>query len=224
MIRTIYLFDLDGTLTDPQEGITKSIRYALDAFGIQEEDASKLMRFIGPPIRDAFREYYDFTEEEAEQAVAKFREYFSVKGIFENVPYDGVVQALKRLKEEGLTLAIATSKATVYAKQIAEHFEFAQYFDFIAGCEMDGTRSRKSEVIQYALDAVDPKRQRPVVMIGDREHDVIGAKEMGIDGVGVTWGYGSRKELQEAGAKWIVDTAEELVDLLLREGVSDIGE
>lgn len=210
-MKILCLFDLDGTLTDPKIGITKSVAYALNSFGIQVSDLDELTKFIGPPLRDSFRKYYDFSDIEAEEAVAKYREYFSDKGIFENSLYDGIIEMLARLKVEGITMAIATSKPTVYAEKIAEHFGFREYFEAVIGSELDGTRSRKSEVISYALDAVDPDRKMSAVMIGDREHDIIGGRETGIDTIGVTWGYGSHIELEQAGATRIVDSPDGLL-------------
>ena len=209
------LFDLDGTLTDPKVGITKSVAYALNSFGIHIADLDDLTRFIGPPLRDSFQDFYNFTEAQAEEAVSKYREYFSVTGIFENTLYNGILEMLAYLKDENVTMVIATSKPTVYAERIAEHFGFMKYFSLVSGCEFDGTRSRKSEVICYALDIVDPGRNMTAAIIGDREHDIIGGRETSINSIGVTWGYGSRFELEEANATWIVDTTDELCRLIL---------
>ena len=210
------LFDLDGTLTDPKEGITKSVRYALNHFSIEVKDLDELTKFIGPPLRDSFREFYNFSEKEAEEAVSKYREYFTEKGIFENTLYSGTIDMLDKLKSGNITMLIATSKPTLYAKKIAEHFKFANYFDFIAGSELDGRRSLKNEVIDYALKSVSCSQKKPpIIMIGDRKHDITGAKEMGINSIGVTWGYGSRTELEEAGATQIADCMEELCRLVL---------
>jgi len=214
-VKDLCLFDLDGTLTDPKEGITKSVSYALNSFGIQVASLDDLVPFIGPPLRDSFRKYFRFTEEETEIAVGKYREYFSETGIFENFLYQGVSEVLEQLKAHGITMVIATSKPTVFAKKIAEHFGIRKYFDLIAGSELDGTRSRKSEVIDHALNAVDPLRKKVPVMIGDREHDIIGARETGIDSIGVTWGYGSRMELETAKATRIVDNPNEMCRVIL---------
>jgi len=210
----ICLFDLDGTLTDPKEGITKSVRYALEHFSVEVRSLDELEKFIGPPLKDSFQEFYGFSESEAELAIAKYREYFTDKGIFENIPYKGLFEMLENLKNNGITMAIATSKPTVFAKKIAEHFKFNQYFEFIAGSELDGTRSRKAEVIEYVLDSIDPSRQKSAIMIGDRKHDIIGAKEMNIPSIGVTWGYGSRAELEEAKPSWLVSSFDELCSVV----------
>jgi phosphoglycolate phosphatase len=213
------LFDLDGTLTDPKVGITKSISYALDSFGIHVENLDDLKKFIGPPLRDSFREYYNFSVQESEKAVSKFREYFSDTGIFENTLYDGIIEMLARLKDKKIMLVIATSKPTVYAEKIAEHFKFKKYFEFIVGSELDGTRSRKSEVINYIINEVDPERKKSAVMIGDREHDIIGGRETGMDSIGITWGYGSNSELEKAKATWIVNSPDELFNCIMGEHI-----
>jgi phosphoglycolate phosphatase len=206
------LFDLDGTLTDPKEGITNSFAYALKAFHLAVPDASDLLKYIGPPLRESFGDFVPAGQIEA--AVAKFREYYTVTGLLENRLYDGMIDLLRKLKADGAMLAIATSKVTEYAEKIASHFGFREYFDFISGCEMDGTRSAKDEVIEYALQKMNPENKITTVMIGDRKHDIIGAKKTGIDSIGITWGYGSRQELAEAGAGRIADTPEELYRML----------
>jgi phosphoglycolate phosphatase len=211
------LFDLDGTLTDPKAGITKGIRYALASFGIEVADLDELEKFIGPPLYDTFRDFYRFSEAETEEAVARYREYYSETGIFENKLYGGIIEMLEKLKSSGVTMLIATSKPDVFAERIAEHFRFRPYFDLVAGSLLDGTRSRKSEVILYALGIADPGREKSAVMIGDREHDIIGAREAGIESIGITWGYGSRSELEEAKAARIAGSPEELLSLILGE-------
>ena len=216
-MKNLCLFDLDGTLTDPKIGITKSVRYALGFFGVQVADLDELRKFIGPPLRDSFRDFYNFSASEAEEAIGRYREYFSDTGIFENTRYDGIVEMLVRLKSENAMLAIATSKPTVYAERIAEHFGLRQYFELVVGSELDGTRSRKREVIKFVLDAMDSERKKSAVMIGDREHDIIGARETNIDSIGVTWGYGSRAELERAGATWIVDNPIDLYQTIIEK-------
>lgn len=207
------LFDLDGTLTDPMEGITKSVQYALKKQGIIEEDLWNLTKFIGPPLMDSFQKYYGFSEEEAKQAVVDYREYFSPTGKFENKVYEGIPTMLAALKEQGFTLALATSKPEVFALDILEHFELKQYFDFVGGALLDG-RTDKAEVISYVLTSIEAKKEE-TVMIGDREHDLIGAAKNGLFSVGVLYGYGDREEHEKAGAGQIVETVEELKDYLL---------
>jgi phosphoglycolate phosphatase len=214
----ICLFDLDGTLTDPKLGITKSFQYALSAFGIREE-LDNLTKFIGPPLRESFRDFYGFSDIETEKAVAKYREYFTEKGLYENTVYPDIPEALRKLKAKGKTLAIATSKVTAYANRILEHFNLDEYFSFVSGDEMDGnlTKNGKRDVISIALDAFASERKFTAVMIGDRKHDIIGAREAGVDSIGNTWGYGSLDELESAGATWIVDSVDELCRLLIGE-------
>ncbi|MBP3474778.1 MAG: HAD family hydrolase [Lachnospiraceae bacterium] len=223
------LFDLDGTLTDPKIGITTCVQYALHKMGIEEPDLDKLEPFIGPPLTDSFRDFYDMDEEKAGQAVNYYRERFSTVGLFENEVYPGIPEMLAELKKTGKRLAIASSKPTVFVKKILEHFEICQYFDVIVGSELDGTRSRKEEVVEEALRQLLPGQEketekypdgnggidRAVVMVGDRKFDVEGAKEHGIASVGVAYGYAAEGELAEAGADVIVETVEELAKALL---------
>lgn len=209
-----FLFDLDGTLTDPMVGITKSVQHALRYYGIEETDLQKLCPFIGPPLKDSFMKYYGFSEDKAVEAISKYREYFSGTGLYENLEYPGIREMLSSLKAAGKKLYVATSKPELFSKQILEHFHLTEYFEFIGGANMDETRVKKGEVIRYVLEEnglIDLDR---VAMIGDREHDIIGAKENGLDSIGVLYGYGSREELSAAGADWIVDTVEELGSLL----------
>ena len=216
-IAKLCLFDLDGTLTDPKIGITKSVNYALNSFGIYVADLDELDKFIGPPLWESFHDFYGFTEAEVKVAVQKYREYFTEKGIFENSLYPGIIEMLENLSNADVTMAIATSKPTVFAARIAEHFGFAKYFAFIAGSELDGARSKKSEVINYALDNIDSERKMTAIMIGDREHDIIGGREAGVITVGVTWGYGARAELVEAGATWLAGAPDELYHIITNE-------
>jgi phosphoglycolate phosphatase len=209
------VFDLDGTLTDPKTGITKSYQYALSAFGIHEE-LENLVQFIGPPLRETFSKTYGFSPDDTEKAVAKFREYFSKTGILENTVYPGIPELLQALTDKGKVLAVATNKVAVYSRRILEHFGLAQFFSAVSGDEMDGslTTHGKREIIRLALDAPDPERQKAAVMIGDRKHDILGARDVGIDSIGVTWGYGSRAELEEAGATRIAESPDELLKML----------
>lgn len=211
------LFDLDGTLTDPKEGITKSVQYALKHFGI-EEDAENLLRFIGPPLQQSFMEYYDFDEEKANLAIAKYRERFSKVGVFENGVYEGVEELLKALKENGKIVAVATSKPEVFARQIIEHYGLSQYFDVIVGSELDGTRSKKAEVIEEVLRqlGISEEEKLHIIMIGDRKHDIIGAKACNLNSIGVEFGYAEENELRLAGADYVVETVQELRCLLMQ--------
>lgn len=214
MDKKYYLFDLDGTLTDPKEGITKSVSYALKSYGIDVQDLDTLNKFIGPPLLEAFIEYYGFSEAAARGAIEKYRERYSRTGIFENKLYDGIEDTLKKLVDAGKTLLVATSKPTFFATKILDHFGIAKYFKFVAGSELDGTRTKKSEVIKYALESMGITDLAACVMIGDRMHDIIGAKETGLESVGVLYGYGSREELEAAGADKIAESIESLCILL----------
>ena len=210
------LFDLDGTLTDPGEGITRSVAYALESFGIHVPDRKVLYPFIGPPLLDSFMEFYGFSEKDARQAIEKYREYFGKQGIFENELYSGVPEALEELKKAGGRLVLATSKPEPYAKEILEHFHLMGYFDFVSGSQLDGTRSKKGEVIAYALGHCGKGAEDKALMVGDRKFDVLGAKACGIACAGVEFfGYAAPGELAEAGAAAVVQTPEELEDYIL---------
>ncbi len=213
--KAFILFDLDGTLTDPAIGITKSVNYALELFGIQTEDLKGLCKFIGPPLKDSFMKYYGFNEARAAHAVEKYREYFSKTGIYENELIEGIDMLLAKLSQSGRRLIVATSKPKVYADIILEHFGLMKYFSLVCGSELDGTRVNKDEVITYALEMAGISDLSSAVMVGDREYDVIGARRAGIDCIGVLFGYGSRGELQEAGATLVVGTVEELGAVLM---------
>ena len=208
-------FDLDGTITDPKTGITHSVQYALKAFGIPVDDPDRLCGFIGPPLKDSFMHFYGMDESDAVLAVAKYREYYTDRGMFENIVYDGVEDLLSSLQSAGKRLVLATSKPTVYATEILRHFGLLSYFDFISGSNLDLTRCDKAEVIAYALEktGVSPDH---TVMIGDRFHDVVGAKKTGLDSVGVLYGYGSREELEQYGAGHLVEDIPSLKELLLK--------
>lgn len=213
MYNTI-LFDLDGTLTDPGIGITNSVAYALRKFDIEVSDRSELYKFIGPPLMDAFSEYYGFSKEDSEKALAFYREYFSVKGLYENVLYDGTLDMLNKIKKSGKNILLATSKPEKFAITILKHFNIFNYFDFIAGATMDETRNKKDDVIKYALDTFGIADTSEALMIGDRKHDILGAKKFSIDSVGVLYGYGSKEELTNAGATYIAETTEDILKYL----------
>lgn len=210
---TSILFDLDGTLTDPKEGITKSVEYALNKFDIQIEHLDLLLPYIGPPLYDSFVELHSFTEEQALQAVAFYRERYSTLGIFENKVIDGIPLMLENLKKNSYSLYVATSKPTVFAEQILKYYNLDHYFEFVGGSNLDGSRSKKQEVIQYVLDqnAILPDE---ALMIGDRKHDIIGAIGCGVESIGVTFGYGSKEELEQAGADHIAYRVEEIADII----------
>ena len=208
------LFDLDGTLTDPKIGITKSVKYALNKMGINNVATESLVKFIGPPLGESFTKYYGFDKEQADFAIRYYREYFSETGIFENTIYVGIDSLLHELQEKTIKLIVATSKPTVYARIICEHFSILQYFTEIEGSELDGRLSKKSELIGYIVKkhCIDKDK---VLMIGDREHDVIGANNNNIKSIGVGYGYGSREELEASGATYYVSTIKEVSNLLI---------
>ena len=209
------LFDLDGTLTDPGLGITNSVMYALRKFGINVSDRSQLYPFIGPPLRDSFRVYYGFSDEQCERAVRYYREYFKKSGMFENEVYDGICELLTRLKASGRTLVVATSKTEVFALEILRHFDLYKYFDFVAGATLNDVRNQKADIIKYALETLNITEKKSAIMIGDRKHDIIGAKETGLDSIGVLYGYGTYDELKNAGATYIADTPADIWNKVL---------
>jgi len=211
----IILFDLDGTLSDPKEGITKSVQYALGKMGIVEPDIDRLAAFIGPPLHVSFSEVYGFEEKESKRAIDFFRERFKEKGMFENVLYPNIPLLLTALKESGYVLVVATSKPTIFAEQIIKYFELEEYFQLIVGSNLDGTRSSKTEIIQYILDKYADFPPSEFVMIGDRKHDIIGAKNTGIDSIGVTYGYGTLEEIRDSEPTYIVTGVKQLKDQLL---------
>lgn len=206
------LFDLDGTLTDPMMGITKSVRYALNYYGIEVNDLNDLLPFIGPPLRDSFKEYYGFDEAKANEAVEKYREYYKTDGIFDNKVYQGMVECLQTLKDNGKKLYVATSKPEFFAKQIIEYFSLSKYFEYVVGSEFN-SREKKAEVIEYVLKTNQIDND-DVIMVGDRKHDIIGAHENKIPCVGVLYGYGTEDELKQYQADYLVSTVEELTELL----------
>lgn len=209
-----FFFDLDGTITDSAPGITNSVIYALKKYGIEENDYEKLCKFIGPPLDVSFQEYYGFSKEQSLEAIEYYREYYKDKGIFENSVYDGFEAVVKQLKEAGKRLIVATSKPEPFARRIIEHFGLSPYFDYVAGMELDGRRGSKEEVINYALEACGIKDKSKVLMVGDRRHDVIGARAAGIDCLGVLYGFGTREELEAAGAAYIIERPEEILNFI----------
>lgn len=214
------LFDLDGTLTDPKEGICTCVQYALKDFGIDEPDLDKLEPFIGPPLADSFRDFYGFSPEDCKKAVAKYRERYGEKGAYENKVYPGIKHMLKSLKRNGFHMCVASSKPQMFVEAIMEHFGLAPYFDAMVGSNPDGTRSDKAEVIDEALRQLFGKKTvdvSQVYMIGDRKFDIIGAHKKGIECIAVTYGYGDFEELFEEHADYIVFSPGELENLLLRQ-------
>ncbi|RHR38147.1 HAD family hydrolase [Parabacteroides sp. AF18-52] len=209
------LFDLDGTITDSETGITRCVAYALNYFGIQVNDLRELSPFIGPPLLDSFKDFYNFTDEQATVAVAKYRERYADKGILENELYPGIKELLADAQKNGKTVILATSKPEIFAKRILDHFGLSDYFSFVAGSGLDGSLHTKTDVINYILQSNQITNLESVVMIGDRKHDIIGAKNVGIDSIGVLYGFGDYKELSDAGADHIAEDIPALRKLLL---------
>ncbi len=207
------LFDLDGTLTNPKEGITNSVAYALKRYGIIVENKDELVPFIGPPLYDSFMKYYGFDRKKAEEAVEVYREYFRPYGIFENIVYDGIGEILNSLKEIGYTLLIASSKPEEFVKQITKKFQLEEYFSEQVGSTMDGSLIKKADVINEAIRRLDLNKAE-TVMVGDKSHDIIGAKTAGIDGIGVRWGFASEGELEAEKPVFIAETVADLYDFL----------
>ena len=207
-------FDLDGTITDSGLGITKSVQYALRAFGIEETNLKKLEPFIGPPLKDSFMEFYHMDEEQANKAVKGYREYYEVTGLFENEVYDGIPNVLKQLKEAGKEMVLATSKPEVFAKKILEHFQLDSYFSIIAGADLEGNRVEKLDVMKYAIGLANSEDYPQIVMIGDRKYDIEASNQLGIETIGVLFGFGSREELERAGATYLVETPAEIQKIL----------
>jgi len=210
----VLLFDLDGTLTDPKPGITKSIQYALAQFGIHEPDLDKLIPFIGPPPTESFQLHYGFDEVQARQALAFYREYYTAGGMYDNAVYPGVVDLLATLAAQQKRLLVATSKLTVFAEQILAYFQLDGYFERIIGSNLDGTREAKTEVIAYALAADPAIARHTALMIGDRKYDILGAHENGLHSVAVGYGYGTQDELMAASPTHLVSTVDQLARLL----------
>lgn len=216
MNKTHILFDLDGTLTDPGLGITNSVAFALSHFGITVSDRSELYRFIGPPLMDSFMEFYGFSEEQATEAVRVYREYFADRGWAENTVFDGIEDLLAALVAEGKTLLVATSKPQVFAEKILHHFGLAKYFTHICGVALQAPRGYgKAEVIREALAKARVTDFSTAVMVGDRHHDIDGAKAVGLESIGVLYGYGDREEHEAAGADVILESVAELRSVLL---------
>ncbi|MGG3282366.1 HAD family hydrolase [Paenibacillus solani] len=203
------LFDLDGTLTNPREGITKAVQYALDKHGINVSDLSELECFIGPPLQATFAEKYHFNENKAWEAVLSYREYFKETGMYENEEYEGIRKLLETLLMQGRQLYVATSKPTVFAVTILEHFGLSSYFTMVCGSELDGTRSAKSDIIQHVLDTCRIDKS-DAVMIGDRKHDLIGAQNCGVDSIAAGYGFGSEEELAACEPTYYFKTVEEM--------------
>ena len=204
-------FDLDGTLTDSGEGIINAAVYALEKYNIEVNDRSELRKFIGPPLQDSFSTDYGFSEDEIEDVIKTFREYYSEKGIFENTIYENIQTVLFELKTRGKKLVVATSKPEVFTKQVLDHFNISSYFDYVSGATLNNEKIKKVDIIRDAICKLGITDKSKIVMVGDRKLDILGAKENGIDSIGVLWGYGDLLELEKVGPTYI---AEKVLDLL----------
>lgn len=213
-------FDLDGTITEPEEGIINGVLYSLSRFGITVENRTSLYPYIGPPLRDSFREFHGLSEKEAEQAVLYYREYYSTQGIYQNGIMPGMEEAFRTLRAHGCHLYVATSKPELYAKQILEYLRLDGYFDIIAGSTFDKSRDTKAAVIEYLLTGIAPDQTKPsvsdIIMVGDRKFDVLGARTFGIETIGVLFGYGSKEELEACDCRYLAENAEEMVHIILQ--------
>ena len=207
-------FDLDGTLTDPEAGLTAGFAYALSKMGIDYGERKNLTRFIGPPLKAEFRLAYGMSDGEAEECVRLFREYFQVYGWWDNRLYPGVCEMLAALKARGKTLLVASSKPEVFVEKILKFFDIMKYFDFVGGATLDHTRVEKSAVLSYALDAVGAERELSI-LVGDRVYDAEGARACGIDSLGVTYGHGSEREISESGFSYIAGSVSDISKILI---------
>ena len=212
------LFDLDGTLTNPKEGITRSVQHALRHFGIEVADPDTLTPYIGPPLIPSFMEFHGLTPEQALEALQVYRQRFSTVGLFENEVLDGVPEMLRALKQNGRFVAVASSKPEPYVIRILEHFDLLQYFDEVVGASMDEKRSAKKDIIEEALRRMGKvPGDRSILMIGDRMHDVEGAQLCGLDSLGIYTGFAPEGELEDAGATYVFHTIRDMADFLLNE-------
>jgi phosphoglycolate phosphatase len=217
-VHPVVLFDLDGTLTDAAPGILACLRYALDDMGIPHPDDATMRTFLGPPLADTFGRHFGMTDPQIAQAIAAYRERYHDVGLFENAVYDGIPELLDALRGSERTLAVATSKPTYSATRILEHFGLADRFAFIGGADLEGTRHDKAAVIGHTLEELHVRHAlrsgEPILMVGDREHDVHGARAHGIDTIGVLWGYGDEEELLGAGALTLCASPGQLLEVL----------
>ena len=225
MRKKYILLDLDGTITDSGEGITKSVQYALEKLGIEERDIAVLKRYIGPPLNESFVRFHGMNEQDSLKAVAYYRERYAVKGIYENKLFEGITEVLSGLKKEGYIVALATCKPEIYVPTILKHFDIEQYFDVAVGSELEGGKRRhKDDVIEEVLRQIMKKLdinesdivsvKADSIMIGDRKDDVLGAKAAGIESIGLRYGFAEKDELENAGADYILENASDILPFL----------
>ena len=208
------LFDLDGTLIDSKEGIISAARFALDKMGVPETQIVNLERIIGPPLKSSFKNFFSLSEEFADKAIEYYREYYRDRSIFDNTLYDGIVPMLQMLISEGYILAVATSKPTVFANRILDKHNLTKYFHLIEGANLDDTHADKFDIISSVCEKLSIYNVSQAIMIGDRMYDINGANAIGMDSIGVLYGFGSLEEFQDAGASYVVNTVDELRQLL----------
>lgn len=225
MRKKYILLDLDGTLTDSSEGITKSVQYALEKMGITENDMAVLKRYIGPPLNESFTRFHGLSDEDPLKAVAYYRERYADTGLYENKLFDGIKEFLAGLKKEGYIVALATCKPEIYVPTILKHFDIEQYFDVAVGSELEGGKRRhKDDVIEEVISQIIKLKDIPAtdiydvkadaIMIGDRKDDVLGAKDAGIESIGLRYGFAEADELENAGADYILENVEDILPFL----------
>lgn len=212
------LFDLDGTLVNTKEGILNGFAYALDYLNIKYKDKEELKIHIGPPLTYTFSDYYKLDKDTTLLAVKKYREFYKDKGMYQCKLYDGINELLIKLKKQNIKIAVSTSKAIVFAEAILKKHNIYDYFNFISGSELDGSREKKEEVIKYALEGLGVKDKNQVIMIGDRCFDIEGARKNNIDSVGVLWGFGNEEEFLKYNSTYIVSNTNELFDVINKRG------
>ncbi len=210
------LFDLDGTIIDSREGIINGFVYTLKHFDIEVQDRTSLEKFIGPPLEDTFVNYYNLTKEQAKYAIEKYREFYEKTGVWETKLYKEIDELIRDLKQNGKNVLLATSKPEPYANKILEKYNLKQYFYFVSGATLDGTRNAKKDVIKFALDNINNFKLEECIMVGDRNYDILGAKANNLKSIGVTYGFGTKQELETAGADYIAEDVEELRKVLLK--------
>ena len=207
-------FDLDGTITDSGTGIVNAALYALEKYNISVNDKEELKKFIGPALQDSFSIDYGFNEEEIEDVIATFREYYAEKGIFENELYPGIEEVLIELKKRNKKLVIATSKPEVFTNKVLEHFDLLKYFDYVSGASLDDSKIKKGVSLKEAIEYLKIEDLEKVVMVGDRKHDIKGANVNNIASIGVMWGYGSIEEFEKHEATYIASKVEDLLEII----------
>lgn len=208
------LFDVDGTIIDSKEGITKSVQFALEKFNINISDLKELECFIGPPLYESFKNYYNLKDDDLELAIKYYREYYKEIGIYKNYLYEGIINVFEELKRKDKRLIIATSKPTTFTEKILKSYDIYKYFDFVSGATLDNSRIKKEDIIKYAIDELKIDSTYDCIMIGDKKQDIIGANKNKMDSIGVLYGYGTLEELKEQQPTYIVNNIYEILRLI----------